>query len=471
MQMQDYLPYFQNLFLEYYQFTLENPVYAACLAIAVWLVTTIFYSLRIGFLNRRNSIMLNARLDAQNALAAAQQEMQQLQQEIAAGKELVEQETQRTAALQERIAGIAGQLSESIVVLAAEPDLGQQGLSVAPGLEAEHLWQRYSAAVKQLGESLIAQRKANGELQQSFSAETAKLAEKDSQLQVMQTRLDSQRQQLAKLELTVEEQNSQLARQQESEKQRLSELEAKHQADLARLARLEQQTRVPTQVQEQKVQAQEKPKTPEVPVAQPEPIKPAAMQAPAVEAEPRQVKVEARPTVSEVTAPEPTIARAEMAKQQQHAEKTDVGTSGGVTGKFKSLFAGAKQQMEKLDDMFGLSTPMLPPEEPKQAARVHLEPEPAPVQMPAGEPEPISVEPPLESAVKESASGLSGKFKNLFGSSKASVTAAANVEPAPAETVVAEPEPEPQAVEEAGADAGKASGKLKNLLGRFKRTA
>ncbi|MGZ4998687.1 MAG: hypothetical protein ACXV7F_00190, partial [Methylomonas sp.] len=382
MQMQDYLPYFQNLFAEYYQFTLENPAYAACLAIVVWLLTTIFYSIRIGFLNRRNSNTLKARLDTENALIAAQQENQQLQEEIAAGKEQLEEQVRHSAELQERIRALSGQMSDSIVALASEPDLGQQGLSVSPGLEAEHLWQRYSAAVKQLGESLIMQRKSNIELQQSVDAETAKLAEKDSQLQVMQTRLDSQRQQLAKLELTAEELNSQLVRQQESEKQRLAEIEAKHQADLANLAASQQQAQDFVKSGQQQVPPQEAPKAPEVVVAQPEPVKPAEIkpvpvQLPAVEPQPQPVKVESRPAVAEVAAPEPTIARAETAKQKQQAEKTGQGASAGV-GKFKSLFAGAKQQMEKLDDMFGLKTPMLPPEEPKQTVRVHREPEPAP---------------------------------------------------------------------------------------------
>ncbi len=473
MQMQDYLPFFQDLFLQYYQFTLENPVYAACLAIAVWLLTTIFYSLRIGFLNRRNRITLKARLDAENALTAAQQEMQELRQEVVASKQQVEQEVQRAVALQERIAGLGGQLSESIVALAAEPELGQQGLSVAPGLEVEHLWQRYSAAVKQLGESLIAQRRTNSELQQSFSAETAKLAEKDSQLQAMQVRLDNQRQQVAKLELAADEHKNQLAQQQQSAEQRLSEVEAKHQADLARLAMLEQQALERAQVKEQQVQ--EKPKAPEVKapeisVAQPEAVKPVPVQAPAVE--PQQVKAEPKPAVVAAAAQEPTIARAEMVKPKPQAAKADEGSAAGVAGKFKSLFAGAKQQMEKLDDMFGLSTPMLPPEEPKRTTvRVHREPEVVPVQTPVSEPEASKVESLPESAVKEPPGGLTGKFKNLFGSSKVSETA--TVEEEPAEAVVAVPESEPEPADMAGdetvTDSGKTTNKLKKLFGKFKR--
>lgn len=470
MQVQDYLPFFQDLFLQYYQFTLENPVYAACLAVAVWLLTTMFYSLRIGFLNRRNRINLKASLDAQNNLAAAQQEMQRLQEEVVASKEQMDQEVQRGVALQERIAGLAGQLSESIVALAAEPELGQQGLSVSKDLEVEHLWQRYSAAVKHLGENLIAERKNIGELRQAFDVETAKLAEKDGQLQAMQTRLDSQSQRLVKLELSNEEYQTQLAQQQESAQQSLARIEAKHQIDLARLVSLEQQAQEWAQVKSQ----QEKPKVVAAPIVEPERLKPAEIkpepaQAVSVEPEPKQVKVEPKPVARDVAPPEPTIARAEAVKLQTKVAEQ---ASTGVSGKFKSLFAGAKQQMEKLDDMFGLNTPMLEPEESSPTVRPTPELQTVVTQAPISKPEVVIPEQQPAIAVKEPSSGLTGKFKNLFGSSKSSEIETAAVQEKPAETLPAEPEPQPASVADAtAADSGKSPGKLKNLFGKLKRNS
>lgn len=468
MQMQDYLPLFQELSLQYYQFTLENPVYAACLALVVWLLTSIFYSLRIGFLNRRNNITLKASIDAQNAVTAAQQEIQQLQTEITTVKEQLEQETQRTSAAQERIAGLAGQLSESIVALASQPDLGQQGLSVSPGLEAEHLWQRYSAAVKQMGETLIDVRRANHDLQQTCDAEKARLTEKEGQLQATQTRLDSQRQQLAKLEQTVEEQKNQLAQQQESIERQLADMEVKHQADLARLAVAGQKVQEAASAKPQDL-LQEKPKIAEVPAVRPEPIKPVETRvepevAAVVAKEPVAVRVEPKPAVVP-SVPASTIARAEEA--QQKTVKAPVGPAGGVGGKFKAWFAGAKQQMEKLDDMFGLNSPMLPPEEPREFVQAQSIPQetPAVAEAQVSVPEAQAVEPRSESKAKESSSGLSGKFKNLFGSTK--LEAAEPAVEQPAEPVVAESRP----VETSQADTGKAEGKFRNLFGKFKKGA
>lgn len=473
MQVQDYLPFFQDLLLHYYQLTLENSVYAVCLAVVVWLPTSIFYSLRISLLNRKNRINLKASLDAQNALAAAQQEIQTLQEEIAVGKEHITQEALRTAAQHERIAEFAHQLSDSIVALAAEPDLGQQGLSVTKDLEVEHLWQRYSAAVKQLGENLIAERKNIGELRQAFDAETAKLAEKDGQLQAMQTRLDSQRQQIAKLELTVEEHKKQLVEQQENAQQSLARIEAKHQIDLARLVSLEQQVQEWNQAKSQqmppKVQAEAI-----VEAEPPEPPKPVERRvepapAVAVEPEPEQIKVEPKPkpAVSEVVTHESTIARAEAAKQPPTSADLGAEITSGVSGKFKSLFTGAKQQMEKLDDMFGLSTPMLEPKESGQTVRPVREPQAVVIETPISKPVEAVTEQPPEIAVKQPSSGLTGKFKNLFASTKEAEPETV-AEEIPAEVVPTESLAEPANV----ADANEGEelteyGKLKNLFGVF----
>ncbi len=58
--MQTTMPFLNNLLAEWYQLTLDNALYAISLAVSVWLLTAIFYSLRIGFLNRRNRLNTHA---------------------------------------------------------------------------------------------------------------------------------------------------------------------------------------------------------------------------------------------------------------------------------------------------------------------------------------------------------------------------------------------------------------------------
>ena len=149
MQPQDYLPFFQDLFTQTYQSTLENPVYAACLSVVVWLLTAIFYSIRIGFLNGRNKRAIKTITDIKQALTAAEQQVQEAQNEIQAQQQQLEQTSQSNSELKEQLKELAGQLSSAIQALAANPDLGQQGLSVGQGLSAEALFQRFNAANQQ----------------------------------------------------------------------------------------------------------------------------------------------------------------------------------------------------------------------------------------------------------------------------------------------------------------------------------
>lgn len=454
MQVQDYLPFFQDLLAHYIQTTLEDPIYAGCLAIAVWLLTAIFYSFRIGILNRRNRVMLKARIDLQNELTATQQQIQALQDEIGINKEQIEQEVQRTAALQERITELGGQISESIVALAADPELGQQGLTVSKGLEVEHLWQRFSSAVKLLAENLVAERKNKAELEQAVSAETAKLAEKDLQLQATQTRFDLQKQQLAKLEAAAQEHNAQLAQQQEAAAQRLAEVEARHQAELARLAALESQTKH----QASSVSKAAEPLIAKQEVVKPVEIKAAPVQTVAVAPEPQAVKVEAKPVLTATAASESAIA---TKVEPPKAEKT-----GGVTGKFKNLFAGAKQKMDKLDGKLGVvNDPVLALEETVQA---EIEPQSEAVDVPVSAySNVVDNQAQPEIAVKAATGGMGGKLKNLFGSSK-KTEAEPVVESATVEPVVEE-------VLETGGQSTEskavAPGKIKSLFGKFKRNS
>lgn len=475
MQVQDYLPFFQKLLLHYYQFTLENSTYAICLAIAVWLFMAIFYSLRIGFLNRRNRNNMKALLEAKSALADAQQQIQHLQEEVSASNEHIaqikadnEQEIQRSTALKRRIDNLASQLTASISALTSNADLSEQFSPNADGLEAEDLWQRYSAASKQLSERLATERKANSELQQANNAGTAKLAEKDQQLQAMQASLDSQSQQLATLELAVQEHKTLLAQQQESAEQRLAEAGVKHQSDLARLAALEQQAQELTQTKQQQLQLQEKVNAQNAVIAQLEQVKPVEIlstqaQAVVAEAKPQHIHVEPvtqEPIVSLVMKREPAIVAAEIPKPQ--AAKVVEKTSGGFAGKFKNMFAGAKKRIDKLDGkLVGENNP--PPQAEAEAIiqteQADHEPE---IQVIEQQPETLAIE-TVESTIEDTT--------NPFAAKAWTNDATPSVDEIP-QDIPAEIEPQPVEVSGniAAVDtAKKAPGKFKNLLGKFKR--
>lgn len=489
MQVQDYLPFFQSLALKYYQFTLENPAYAACLAAAVWLLTTIFYSIRIGFLNGRNRRNIKALIDTQNALATAEQQIQQLQAELTAANEQLEQSkaeseqlVQRATALQSRLSWFDNQLSESIGALTTNADLSEQFSPNATGLETEDLWQRYSAINKQLSANLAAERKTNNELQQAFKVETAKLAEKDQLLQTLQVRVDSQSQQLAQLELTVAEHKTQLAQQEESAQQRILETEAKHQADLARLASLEQQAVDLSQAKQQQIQLQETLNAQNAAIAQLEEAKAVEIKAVEPQAvflapEPQQqapieptVSPVQEPIISKVSAPEPAIIVPETPKPQPI--KTPEKDTTGVGGKFKSFFSSAKQKIDKLDSKLVEQNIPTPPEEPAQIEQITPEPPvlAAETQVTA-QPVVASVAYQPEVVAAEALIAPAQEQTNSFAAAKTwsdETTLTLSGKPPQAVTAKVEPKPAKASANATDTD-NEPTSKLKNLFSKFKR--
>ena len=419
MQTQDYLPYFQNLLLDWYHFTLANPVYAICLSISVWLLTAIFYSLRIGILNRRNRITIKAHLETQNAMAAAQQQIQLLQEEIAAHDEQfrqtkaeVEQETQRATALRERISQFGAQLTESLNLLSDVIDFNEQILSENPA-NTENFGQRLSAAIDKLNQAFRAKQQTIIDLQQTYNAQSAKLAEKEQQLQVMQIRFDSQSQLIAKLESTVAEHKTLLTQQQQNEQLLLSEIETKHQADLARLSALEQQALEWRQANQQQIQ--EKPKAQDMPIAQPKPAEPLEIQPQAEISEQKQEQIEASPSITEIP--------------EQQSAKLISQTSSGVTGKLKNMFANAKQQIGKLDAKpGGQNTPVIPQEELAQTARLEPEITETATEIHISQSEPSGSEHRPQSILKDQFNNMAGLFKKRRPSSPQQPEAAVEIQ-------------------------------------------
>lgn len=490
MQVQDYLPFFQSLALKYYQFTLENPAYAACLAAAVWLLTTIFYSIRIGFLNGRNRRNIKALLDTQNALATAEQQIQQLQAELTAANEQLEQSkaeseqlVQRATTLQSRLSWFDNQLSESIGALTTNADLSEQFSPNATGLETEDLWQRYSAINKQLSANLAAERKTNNELQQAFKVETTKLAEKDQLLQTLQIRVDSQSQQLAQLELTVAEHKNQLAQQEESAQQRILETEAKHQADLARLASLEQQAVDLSQAKQQQTQLQETLNAQNAVIAQLEEAKAVEIKAVEPQAvflapEPQQ-QAPIEPTISPVqepiiskvvVPPEPAIIVAETPKPQPI--KTPEKDTAGVGGKFKSFFSSAKQKIDKLDSKLVEQNIPTPQEAPVQIEQINPEPQVLATETPViTQPVVANVAYQPETAVKEAVVAPAQEQTNSFAAAKTwSDETTLTLSGRPPQAVTAKVEPQPAKASANAIDSdNEPTSKLKNLFSKFKR--
>ncbi|NOV31018.1 hypothetical protein [Methylomonas sp. ZR1] len=457
--MEAYLPMIQSILSDWYRITLENQEYAGALALAVWLLTAMFYSIRIYFLKKTNAINLKARLALQTDFEAAQQQQQALQEQLTANTEQLEaaktvadNEAQRAAGLEEKLVQANRQVIDSIKTLATSFELTEPALPAANDLQSTDLWPRYFALTAQITERFKAEQQGKTELQLALWAETSKVAEKDALLGPLQLRLESQTEQLNKLELAVEEQKILREREQANAEKLLAEAQAKHQAELARYTDSAKHSATPAPAYSQPASQQE---TKVVINEAPAVIQPA----PAVVAEPVVIQAPLEPPkpvereiAQVVDNPKPVVAEPAPAKQSsvdKLAEK-----SGGF-GKFKQMLNNTMQQMAKLDQKLGTQT-----EVAAEAIREELEEVAAPVVEAAAELKEnvVEIAETAAEAIKEPAAGVGGKLKGLFGKKSA--------EPAVApEPVASEPEPIPEAV--AAVEPAKPAG-LKGLLKKWK---
>jgi hypothetical protein len=224
--MQTYLPLIQAMLSEWYLITLKNPLYAAALAIAVWLLTSILYSFRISSLNRAKTAGEKAGIENTNIM---QKQLQESQEALAAATLQMEkatsaaqEETQRALTLEQLIYQRNKQVADIIQTLATSFDLGERPLLATEDVKADPLWQQHAKVITQLIERLRTEQQTKKELQQTYQTEIAKLAEKEVLVDALQSTLDIHTKQLSKLELVLEEQTS-ILQQQNNAQQALSD--------------------------------------------------------------------------------------------------------------------------------------------------------------------------------------------------------------------------------------------------------
>ena len=449
--METYLPIIKATLADWIQVTVNNTKYAVALAIAVWLLCTILYSIRIAFLKRQAIASEKAHIEKQNDLNAAlnnaQQQMQKMQEELTANtgqmeqaRQLAQKEAGRAAGLEEQLSQRNQQIAGIIQSLHTSFDLGERPVPVMGDIKAEGLWQQHDRVINLLTTRLRSEQQAKTELQQSYQAETAKRAEKEALLETLQTTLAAHTGQVSKLEQALEEQKSMLQEQQDKAQQILSQTLEKHLAELARLSELEQQALELVNTRQHLTQLEEKLNAKDTLITQLEKDKPVGQ----VKAQPQPapLKQEKTETIIELPKTEAEVPSAPSDEAKPLVSPAKEQTA-GVTGKLKGLFGKTRQEP------------------------VTAEPEPAEIKQQEEEirPVPVSVEEQPVITAKEQTAGVAGKFKGLFGKTRQeSVTA----EPEPVETRQHEEEIQlaPSDVDQPSVSPATGQfGKLKNLFG------
>lgn len=363
--MQNYLPLIKTMLSEWYLFTLNNPLYAAALAITVWLLTAMLYSIRIAAIKRGGIAEQKA---AAKNLNDMQQQLQQSQEALAETVEQTEKaqhaaqnETQRALTLEQLIYQRNRQIAGTIQTLASSFDLGERPLPATEDVKADALWQQHDKVITQLTERLRTELQAKIALQQTCQAEAAKLAEKEALLKDLQTTLNDHTNQLSKLELALEQQTA-ILQHQDSAQQLICDTLKKYQPGAMSSAEPEPE---PLTIPSQPVQLEESPDSEEILIVQPtqddqaepahdeaavsrqvepSPIEPVELIAPVEDVAP--VSIEITPqSVNEET--QPVL----VAIEQEPAAPAK-----GSFGKIKNLF-GKKQQPVKTEPQWTVAEP------------------------------------------------------------------------------------------------------------------
>jgi len=386
--METYLPFIKALLSEWYLFTLNNALYAAALATTVWLLTATLYSIRIASIKKGKVASEKAGIKSLNA---TQQQLQQTQEELTAAVEQMEKaqsavqdETQRALALEQLIYQRNQQIAGIIQLLATSFDLGERPLLASEDVKADSLWQQHDKVITQLIERLRTEQQAKVELQQTCQAETAKLAEKESLLEALQTTLAAHTNQLSKLEQALDEQKA-ILQQQDDAQQALSASLKTYQPAVSRPAEPEPEpfkAAKPMQQEESPATAEPlfaqtenykvEPIVEELPVAtrwqnEVEPIIEAPQAATRWQDEQSPIAIEptfeaATPTSSDTSDIASQQMEEEMPPESSGSEQQPVLAKGSL-GKIKNLFGKPKQQpvnpekgsIGKIKNLFGKS--------------------------------------------------------------------------------------------------------------------
>jgi len=444
--MQTYLPVIQTTLAEWYLFTLNNALYAAALATAVWLLTAILYSIRIASIKRGKVAGEKA---AAKTIGEAQQELQLSKEELASTVEQMEKaqsaaqdEKQRALALEQLIYQRNQQVAGTVQTLATSFDLGERPLLASEDVKADPLWQQHDKVIMQLIERLRTEQQAKAELQQSCQAATVKLAEKESLLNALQSTLNNHTNQLSKLEQALEEQKSMLQQQNDSQ-QVLSDTLKNFQPVVPQPVEPKAETFPAVNNWQQPIQIIENPPVEETLIVQPEPSKPVE-------------QINAAPEVA-LTLPVEETPAMESVRAIEELEPLDLVLDENLqpvarkpADTEQKATAPAKGSFGSIKGLFG--------KKPQSAPDV--EPQPAVKEAPSVSPEP-------EQQPVTAAKGSVGKIKNLFGKKQQPV----KTEPQWTDTQADEtaPSSEDQAsTEDQQPDDEKAPGKLKGFYSKFR---
>lgn len=462
--LQELMPFFQELSQQWLKLTLDNVSYAIALGTSVWLLSAIVYNLRIALFKRRHVREQQAHAETQNRLDTTQQELTALQTqatEISAQLEQSQQDltskSQQISHLEQRLQTSQHQLVDGFATLVEKFELIEQ-LPSKNDPDGDAVWKRCGAIIDRISERFSNEQQAKARLQLDIQSEKVKATDKELLANNLQARLDSQSERLAQLESNIAEQTT-LRAERDQLAQQLANLQSDQAANQVRMTELEQQTRTSITEPESSLKVSE-PEVLQTPIAEPvelivEPT-PITIE-PILEA--KQASVEPKPIATTPAA--------------------DKAPTSSDKSKWKNLFGNAMQQLSSLDKKLGSSSEPLSSSDSERIAEEEQKPA-VPVvkervievkepQAAPAAPSPVKAEKPTASDKKSWKNALGNamqqfaKMDEKLGSpSKVAISVEEAVQDEPAFTESA-PKTESQG------NPAEQSSKLGGLFGKFKK--
>ena len=172
--METYLPIIDQYYSDWLAWALINQINAGILVGAVFLITAILYSLRIGFLKRKirkneklhtaKQAELSAQIDiTQQELKSAQDQLLISTEQLQLVQQTAESESERAKNHENLVNQRNEQISNLIQSLAIKFDLGERPVPLMGDIKADGLWQQHDRVTILLAHRLQTEQQAKAQ--------------------------------------------------------------------------------------------------------------------------------------------------------------------------------------------------------------------------------------------------------------------------------------------------------------------
>jgi hypothetical protein len=224
-------------------------MFVLVIVVIVWLLTALFMWLRIKTLSRTNLVLVQEHRNIKHSLSRAKERVHKIQEELNLNIEqinkeklIAENEAQRALEFETQLNEHNSQLVDVIHKLATNFDLDKRLLLVSGSISTDILWKIQNEVMTLVIEHLEIEKETRVGLQQAFQAEAAKLAEKDTLLDLLKSQMDAQSRDFVLLNQGLESQIYDLQKQHDSNQNELSstlkKLEAEQTTNQIQVAKL-----------------------------------------------------------------------------------------------------------------------------------------------------------------------------------------------------------------------------------------